>query len=157
MLWMLLTTMMLQLSPDPFTYASQATGVPVSLLVAVSRVESSHHPWALNIKGEGVYPQNQEEAENILRQTPDNVDIGHMQVNYRVWGKSLGLTRTQLLDPYINAWAGAVILRSHLSRYPFWEAVGRYHSGNENRMVGYAWKIYRALVRENNYASPESP
>lgn len=38
-----------------------------------------------------------------------------MQVNYRIWGRRLGITRTQLLDPYINAWAGAVILRLYLS------------------------------------------
>lgn len=157
MLWILLTATLLHPSPDPFTYASQATGIPVQLLVAISKVESSHHPWALNIGGEGVYPQSQEEAEKILRQTSNNVDIGHMQVNYRIWGKPLGLTRTQLLDPYINTWAGAVILRFYLSRYPFWEAVGRYHSGNENRMVGYTWKVYRALLRENISAFHESP
>lgn len=150
MLWMLLTTMLLHQSPDPFTYASQATGIPVPLLVAISHVESSHHPWALNIEGDGVYPQSQEEAEKILRQTHDNVDIGLMQVNYHFWGRPLGLTRTQLLDPYINAWAGAIILRFHLSRYPFWEAVGRYHSGNEGRKIGYAWKVYRALIQKKS-------
>jgi soluble lytic murein transglycosylase-like protein len=143
---MLLTAMLLHLSPDPFTYASQTHQVPVPILVAISHVESNHHPWALNINGHGLYPRSRQEAEQILEQVTDNVDIGLMQVNYRIWGKSLGLTKVQLLDPYINAWAGAAILRYYLSRYPFWEAVGRYHSGDRNRKVWYAWKIYRALL-----------
>lgn len=122
--------------------------MPVPLLVAVSRVESGHHPWALNIDGRSLYPQNRREAERILDQVTDNVDIGLMQVNYRIWGNTLGLTKAQLLDPYINAWAGAWILRFYLSRHPFWEGVGRYHSASENRKVGYAWKVYRAMLRD---------
>ena len=143
--WIFLTAMLFASSPDPFTYASQATGVPVQLLVAISRVESSHHPWALNIDGQAVYPRSREEAEEILKKAPDNVDIGHMQVNYRIWGKRLGLTKAQLLDPHISAWAGAVILRYYLTQYSFWEAIGRYHSGDWNRQIWYAWRVYRAF------------
>lgn len=141
----LLSVMVLSLQPDPFTYASQATGVPAQLLAAISRVESSHHPWALNINGKSAYPRSREEAEEILNKAPDNVDIGHMQVNYRIWGKRLGLTKAQLLDPHTSAWAGAVILRFYLSQHPFWEAVGRYHSGDRNRQIWYAWRVYRAF------------
>jgi hypothetical protein len=145
MWWGLTAIFLLNLSPDPFTYASQATQVPVRLLIAVSRVESNHHPWALNIKGKVMYPKSREEAEKILRQSPDTVDIGHMQVNYQIWGKRLGLTKNQLLDPYFNSWAGAVILRYYLSHYPFWEAIGRYHSPNRDRQLQYTWRIYKAF------------
>jgi soluble lytic murein transglycosylase-like protein len=143
--WIFLTAMLFASSPDPFTYASQATGVPTQLLVAISRVESSHHPWALNIKRRAIYPESREQAEKILRNTPDHVDIGHMQVNYRIWGKRLGVTKAELLDPYINAWAGAMILRYYLAQYSFWEAIGRYHSGDRNRQIWYAWRVYRAF------------
>lgn len=143
--WLLLSTLLFASSPDPFAYASQATGVPAQLLVAISRVESSHHPWALNIEGTAFYPRSREEAERILEGAADNVDIGLMQVNYRTWGRRMGLTKVQLLDSYINTWAGAVILRLYLSRYPFWEAVGRYHSAYRNRQIGYAWRVYQAL------------
>jgi soluble lytic murein transglycosylase-like protein len=148
MWWALTATMLLNLSPDPFTHASQATQVPPQLLVAISRVESTHHPWALNMNGQGIYPKSRHEAEQFLRQSSDNVDIGHMQVNYRIWGKYLGLTKAQLLDPYINARAGALILRIYLSRFPFWEAIGRYHSPDRNRQIGYAWRVYHALFNE---------
>ena len=131
--------------PDHFLYASQATGVPVQILSAISIVESNHHLWALHIGGKAVYPSSREDAEQVLRQSPDTVDIGHMQVNYRIWGKRLGLTKNQLLDPYINSWAGAVILRYYLSRYPFWEAIGRYHSTNRDRQIQYTWRIYKAF------------
>ena len=150
--WALTAAMLFNLPHDPFTYASQATGVPAELLVAISRVESSHHPWALNIDGIAVYPKSQKEAEEILNKSPDNVDIGHMQVNYRIWGRRLGFTKVQLLDPHINAWAGTVILRYYLSRYPFWEAVGRYHSADRGRQIRYAWRVYQALLPNSESA-----
>lgn len=155
MWWLLASTILLNASlpaalsgpagSDPFTYASQATQVPVPLLVAISRTESSHHPWALNIEGKAVYPKSRKDAEQILRRSPDNVDIGHMQVNYRIWGKKLGLTKTELIDPYINAWAGAVILRFYLSQYSFWQAIGLYHSPDRNRQIQYTWRVYQTL------------
>lgn len=151
MWWALAATMLLNLSPDPFTHAGQATQIPPRLLVAISKVESTHYPWALNIGGKPIYANNRNEAERILRRLPDdNVDIGHMQVNYKYWGKYLGLTKIQLLDPYLNAWAGAVILRFYLSRYPFWEAIGRYHSAEQHRQEGYAWRVYQALIYAND-------
>lgn len=142
----LLPVPVLGATTDTFTDASRATGIPVQLLVAISRVESSHHPWAINIDGRAVYPQNREEAEKTLGFAPENVDIGHMQINYRIWGKRLGLTKVQLLDPHISTWAGAMILRFYLSQYPFWEAIGRYHSGDRERQIGYAWRVYEALL-----------
>jgi len=131
---------------DSFVYASQVTGVPVQILSAISMVESNHHLWALNIGGKVLYPSSREEAEQVLMQSPDTVDIGHMQINYRIWGKLLGLTKSQLLEPQINAWAGAVILRFYLSQSSFWEAIGRYHSADRSRQIGYAWRVYNALL-----------
>jgi hypothetical protein len=138
--------MLFNLSPDPFTLASEATQVPVQLLVAISRVESSDHPWALNIEGKSIYAKDRQETEHFLKHASDDVDIGLMQVNYRIWGQHLGLTKDDLLDPYTNAWAGAVILRFYLSQYPFWEAIGRYHSTNRTRQIEYAWRVYQALL-----------
>lgn len=140
---------------DPFSYASAATGIPVQILLAISRVESDHHPWALNLDGKGVYPSSREEAEKILESAPENTDIGLMQVNFRIWGAALGVTKGQLLDPYLNVWSGSIILRHYLSRYSFWEAIGRYHSGDRNRQIGYAWRIYQAFL--SNQGLPSSP
>lgn len=139
-------------SPDPFTYAASVTGIPIQLLVAIAHVESSHHSWALNIDEKPVYPKSLEEAERILQSAQDNVDIGLMQINFRIWGRTLGLTKTEFLDPYVNVWAGAVILRYYLSRHDFWEAVGRYHSAAKERQVEYAWRVYQKLSERNaNY------
>lgn len=135
--------------PDPFTYASSVTGIPIQLLVAISHVESSHHPWAINIDGAPIYPKSREEAQRILQSAPKNVDIGLMQINFRIWGRTLGLTKTELLNPHLNVWAGATILRYYLSRYDFWEAIGRYHSGKRTRQIVYAWKIYEKILRIN--------
>lgn len=133
--------------PEPFTYAGSITGIPTQLLVAIAHVESSHHPWALNIDGAPVYPKSRANAERILQSAPDNVDIGLMQINFRIWGRTLGLTKTELLDPYVNVWAGAIILRYYLSRYHFWEAVGRYHFGSGNRQIVYSWEVYETILR----------
>ena len=148
-MWTVVAGMLLALSPDPFIQASQATQIPVPLLRAISRVESAHHPWALNLNGRGLFLQNRQEAERMINGSSDDIDIGHMQVHYRTWRSYLGLTKTQLLDPYLNAWAGAVILRYYLSRYPFWEAIGRYHSDDRERQIGYAWRVYQALLAED--------
>jgi soluble lytic murein transglycosylase-like protein len=139
---------------DPFTYASRATGVPVDLLVAISFVESGHNPYALNVNGKGVFPSTINEAYQILSKTSEHVDIGHMQIHYNSWGHILKISKVDLLDPYINAWAGAIILRYNLTRYPFWEAIGRYHTGEKRdegsveneRQVAYAWKVYFVLI-----------
>lgn len=139
---------------NPFTYASRQTGVPVELLVAIAQVESSHHLWALNSKGKAFYPRTRSEAEAILSQTSDDIDIGPMQIHYKSWGHVLKLRKVDLLDPHINVLAGAVILRHLLDRYPFWEAIGRYHAGErkkegpaeKDRQIRYAWRVYHALL-----------
>jgi hypothetical protein len=139
---------------DPFTSASRQTGVPITLLVAISQVESRHHPWALNHEGKAFYPKTRSDAEAILSEASDNIDIGPMQIHYKTWGHLLKLHKVDLLDPYTNVLAGAVILRYLLVRYPFWEAIGRYHAGEKKkegpaekqRQIEYAWRVYHALI-----------
>src|SRR5262249_48106646 len=41
----------------------------------------------------------------------DNVDIGLMQINWGHWGKRFGLSKTNLLDPWLNVFLGARILQ----------------------------------------------
>src|SRR5262249_53686439 len=93
---------------DPYLAASQDTGVPLALLAAIAGAESAYHPWALNESGQQIYCHSRAEAETIMTAVnSEDVDIGLMQINYRLWGRRLGLTREQLLDPRINLLAGA--------------------------------------------------
>ena len=77
-------------SPDVFLRASAATGIPVELILAVSHVESSYQPSAINVAGRSFLPSSRNEAEWILKRSGDNVDIGLMQINWGDWGKRFG-------------------------------------------------------------------
>jgi transglycosylase-like protein with SLT domain len=135
-------------SPDVFTRASAATGIPVELLLAISHVESGFHPSAINIAGQSFLPSSRDEAEWILRRSRDNVDIGLMQINWAHWGKRLGLSKLELLDPWLNVLLGARILEHCVQvSGSWWKGVGLYHSVNESRQREYIEKVWRSYRR----------
>jgi len=131
---------------DPYVAAARATGVPVALLVAVAGAESGFHPLALNIKGREIYCHSKEEAERILA-TTDNVDIGLMQINWPFWGRRLGVTKSELLDPKVNLLYGARILeRPLMRRGKFWRQVSDYHSGTPQARDRYNQRVYSVYL-----------
>jgi soluble lytic murein transglycosylase-like protein len=133
---------------DPYTAASAATGIPVYLLAAVAGAESEYHPWALNLTGRQIYCHSRAEAEAILDSSGEDVDIGLMQINWRRWGKRLGVSKRQLLDPAINLLAGARILKHYLQRRgELWDRIGSYHSGLPPERARYNRQVYAAYLR----------
>jgi soluble lytic murein transglycosylase-like protein len=110
----------LGVGPDIFLTASKDSGVPAELLLAVSHVESSFNPHALNLAGRSVFPSSRDEAESVLSRSGDNVDIGLMQVNYAIWGKKFGLSKLDLLDPGLNVQVGAKILGHYVKQSRGW-------------------------------------
>ncbi len=83
-----------------------------------------------------------------------------MQINYLWWGKKLGYTKKELLNPRINIKAGCKILRTLLDRYnSYIEAVKHYHSSNPKLNSAYLRKVeeayweYRAWAKKNGYLS----
>lgn len=136
--------------PDIFLRASRDSGVPAELLLAVSHVESSFNPHALNLAGRSFLPSSRHDAERVLSRSGDNVDIGLMQVNYEFWGKKLGLSKVDLLDPALNVLVGARILGHYVERsQDWWEGVGFYHSPRPERQLVYirrVWRSYRRIV-----------
>ena len=135
-------------SSDVFTRASAATGIPVELILAVSHVESGFHPHAINIAGRSFQPSSRDEAEWILRRSGDNVDIGLMQVNWGHWGKKLGLSKSELLDPWLNVLLGARILE-HCVRVSgsWWKGIALYHSPHDVRQREYVQKVWQSYQR----------
>lgn len=132
-------------SADVFIHASLLSGIPVEGLLAVSHVESRFNPNALNVGGRSYFPSSRKEAERILTRSGDNVDIGLMQVNYGIWGKRLGLSKLDLLDPAMNVLLGAKILRYYVLRsQDWWDGVGFYHSSAAERQAGYRDKVRRS-------------
>lgn len=135
-------------SRDPYIAASEATGVPLALLAAIAGAESAYHPWALNLNGKQVYCRSRAEAEEIMAGEADNIDIGLMQVNFRLWGRRLGLSKIQLLDPRTNLLAGARILKESLRRSgDLWQRIGAYHSGRPEERQRYNQEVYKSYLR----------
>lgn len=116
-----------------FDEAAARYRVPTSLLMAISRVESSGNPQAINRNPDGSY------------------DIGHMQINSR-WLPTLrrfGIDEQSLLDPCINTYVGAWILAQNIHRLGYnWEAIGAYNASSPDKRLRYARKVAHALRSE---------
>lgn len=131
-----------------------ARGVPAKVAEAVIAVESRGHAYALGVTignaHRAFFPASRHEAlvrlAVALRNT-ENVDIGLMQLNWRTWGALLGVQPETLLDPETNIRLGCRLLGAHLAGAgPLWQRLGRYHSGTPTRQLGYARRVYRALL-----------
>jgi soluble lytic murein transglycosylase-like protein len=134
-------------SQSPYVLAARSSGVPLDLLVAVAGAESGYHPWALNIAGRQVYCHSREEAERLL-DTSDNVDIGLMQINWPWWGRRLGVSKRDLLDPNTNLTYGARILKECLNRRgSIWHRISDYHSGSAKERDRYNQQVYDTYLR----------
>lgn len=133
---------------EALEYASSQMGISVDLLAAVAWAESKMMPYALNVGGKAYYFTSKEQALRMLREIETgNVDIGLLQVNYRLWGEPLGLQKEDLLDSKVCVITGAMILTYNLQRHRDpWIAIGKYHSGNKTRMRAYQAKVSRGLM-----------
>jgi len=141
----------------PAVQTCQRFGVPGALVVSIILAESGGEPYAIRVnqgRGVAVFPRTYEAgaraAEVAVRFTP-NVDLGLMQVNFREWGRPLGLTPAQLLRPDVNLLVGCAVLKQALETDgPAWQRVGRYHSPHPARQRAYAGRVaawLRALLR----------
>lgn len=88
----------------------------------------------------------------------NNVDLGLMQINYLWWGKKLGYTKAELLNPWINIDVGCKILKKLLDKYhSYVKAVKRYHSSNPFLNSVYLRKVEEAYweYRRQDNARPQ--
>lgn len=109
--------------------------VPVPLLRAIQTVEGGRIGMA-------------------NRNTNGSFDYGLMQINsswldeLRPYGYTAETLRN---DGCANIAAGAWVLSwCFAQEQGYWEAVGCYHSPTQWRAREYAWKVFRALKRQNN-------
>lgn len=116
-----------------FEEAAARYRVPSSLLMAISRVESSGNPQAINRNPDGSY------------------DIGHMQINSR-WLpllKRYGIDERSLFDACTNTYVGAWILAQNIHRLGYgWDAIGAYNARSPSKRMAYARKVAAILKRE---------
>lgn len=137
----------LQVIKEVLEYASAQAGIPVEVLAAVAWAETTIFPYAINHGGRTSYFTSKREALKALaRIETTDIDIGILQVNYRLWGEPLGLKKEDLLDPQVCILMGAMILKYHLQRHRDpWVAIGRYHSADQERMRAYQAKVSEGL------------
>lgn len=114
-----------------FDEAAERYRVPVSLLKAISTVESGGNPRARNKNRNGSF------------------DIGHMQIN-SAWLPTLaryGIDEERLWEPCINTNIGAWVLSQNIARFGLtWNAVGAYNAATESKRLEYAKKVSRVLL-----------
>lgn len=138
-----------QISLAPmFEDAAHAWGVPAALTQAIARVESGLSPWVLNIEGRGYHFDSKEKVLEKAKEAEAeerSFDSGVMQVN-NFWLKKYGIPLEAAIDPLANIYLGSWILKQEIDRHgQTWNAVGAYHSPNEDRGRRYAEMVKDAL------------
>lgn len=144
-------------SPDWQTIldiGTKCSGLPKDLILSVIWVESGGNPNAININGTGGFrATTQKKAIDIMAHYNNaNVDIGLMQINWKTWGRVLGLRPIDMLDPIKNVCYGSAILKSYIVQHEgSWRGVGRYNAVSYSKQVSYAHKVYKTLNRIKTY------
>ena len=131
-----------------FEEAAHTWGVPAAWTQAIAHVESGLSPWVLNIEGKGYRFDSKDKALAKAKEAEAegrSFDSGVMQVN-NFWLKKYGIPLEAALDPLANIYLGSWILKQEIARHgESWNAVGAYHSSNEDRGRRYAEMVKDAL------------
>ncbi|MCV3269877.1 transglycosylase SLT domain-containing protein [Roseobacter sinensis] len=128
---------------------SQETGVPFSILKAISRTETGRTrngvfepwPWATNTGGTGRWFETKsaavQHAQSRLNQGLTNVDIGCFQLNYRWHGHAFS-SLEHMFEPIENArYAAAFLTELYDEKGEWMRAVGAYHSRTQEHANRY--------------------
>lgn len=120
--------------------ASQRTGVPVSVLRAITLTETGRNsgrgfrpwPWTVNMEGRGVWFDTEAEARSYVNQNfrrgARSFDVGCFQLNYKWHGQAFASIK-EMFDPTANATYAANYLRELFVEKGNWaDAAAAYHS-----------------------------
>lgn len=136
--------------------ASRETGVPVEVLMAITRAETGRArdgqirpwPWTINVQGEGRWFGTRQAAQHHVAATLAkgirSFDLGCFQLNYR-WHGTAFRSLDDMLDPVANAlYAARFLSRLHEETGSWTEAAGAYHSRTPEYAERYK-RRYRAM------------
>ena len=122
------------------TLASRETGVPLSVLRAISVTETGRRqggalrpwPWTVNMEGKGAWfddmPQALAYIEKEMARGATSFDVGCFQINHRWHGENFASVR-QMFDPMANAvYAARFLSNLHAELGDWSQAAGAFHS-----------------------------
>ena len=145
--------------------AAKATGVPIDILLAISRVESGRRrngtfspwPWTIDADGTGTFYDT--EADAIAAATAHltdgtrSFDIGCFQLNIRWHGQAFA-TFEEMFDPDRNATYAAQFLQRLYAEKGNWaDAVSAYHSRSPDLAAAYLSQV-KAVIEQPSDAAP---
>ncbi len=151
-----------ELSPVPICdlaaqQASNASGVPVDILLAISRVESGRRhdggfgpwPWTINADGKGTFYATKQEAVAAatahLSDGTGTFDTGCFQLNYRYHSGAFS-SLNDMFDPQQNAdYAADFLLELYDENGNWADAVAAYHSRTPDLGASYLNKVKSVL------------
>lgn len=120
--------------------AAQQSGVPVSVLKAISLTETGRKlggklrpwPWTVNMEGAGHWFDTLDEARAFVfdefKRGARSFDVGCFQINYK-WHNQAFSSIDEMFDPLANALYAARFLTELYGEKGSWEgAAGAYHS-----------------------------
>lgn len=133
--------------------AAQAFGVPLDVLLAITRAETGRSysgavapwPWAANRAGRGHWFPTKGEAVAAVQTAIDggerNIDIGCFQINLH-WHSSAFASLEEMFDPRVNAEYAARFLADLKSESGDWAtAIGAFHSRRPDDATRYIEKV----------------
>jgi len=134
-------------------FASQRTGVPVSVLKAITLTETGKKidgklrpwPWTVNMEGAGHWFDTLDEARsyvfNEFKRGARSFDIGCFQINYK-WHSENFSSIDEMFDPMANAVYAAQFLSDLYAETGSWnKAAGAYHSRTKEFADRYAQRF----------------
>lgn len=145
-------------------YASKESGVPISVLQAISLTETGRSkngvmrpwPWTVNMEGKGVWFKSEDEArayvyENYKRGAR-SFDVGCFQINYKWHGHEFASIE-EMFDPNPNAlYAANFLLKLYNEKGDWSGAAGAYHSRTQKYAEKYEKRFnkYRTAMLSSN-------
>ncbi len=139
------------------TGAAAQTGVPVEVMLALTRAETGRNrqgqlqpwPWAVNQAGQGHWFDTAAAAQDFVQAQLSlgysNLDIGCFQLNHRWHGMRFPDLAT-MFDPEANALYAARFIAGKYRETGDWvRAAGAYHSGTDSFAERYAGRFAEIL------------
>ena len=148
--------------------ASRETGVPISVLRAITLTETGRRkdgafqpwPWTVNMEGAGKWFDNVDEAKAYVfrhhARGARSFDVGCFQLNFRWHGQGFSSIE-EMFDPLANARYAAKFLSDLHSELGDWSrAAGAYHSRTPRYANRYRARFDRIRARIDGQPVPQT-